>query len=69
MTDDRIIGMRKTFLARHICVLKGVPDEEIIDWCERDEPCGTSHGWGIDYSQGRVQCADDQNREHVVVTA
>jgi hypothetical protein len=66
---ERIIGTVKKPLARQVCVEKGVTDEEIIAWTEADEPCGTICGWVINKELGRVQCADDANREHVVVNA
>jgi hypothetical protein len=64
---NKIVGLRKTVLSRHLCVEKGTTDDEIIAWTEADEPCGTMCGWVIDERQGRVQCDDEKNREHVVV--
>lgn len=64
-------------LSLQVCVPKGWTDEQVIDYAEKEVPCGTSTGWGI-RRQGdkalagadkRVICTDDPNKVHIALDA
>jgi hypothetical protein len=48
-------------------------DDEILDYCDKNNPAGTTNGWGhVIRNSDRenmnpVQCADDSNRLHILV--
>lgn len=62
-----------------VCAVTDATDQEILDVCNRENPAGTTNGWGnvireTDGSFGRetnkapVQCGDDPGRLHLLVT-
>lgn len=61
------------FCYMQVCVRKGVSDEDILRVCNADNPSGTSNGWtrviraDEDHWPGPTQCADQCDREHILV--
>jgi hypothetical protein len=60
-----------------VCAPKELSDERIVEWCNKEKPSGTSHGWSIcreghpslnDYPE-RVQCGEHKNFVHLVLEA
>ena len=57
-----------------VCAVADATDDEILAACNRDNPSGTSNGWGCvhrhdsDQGQGPVTCADDATRLHILVS-
>jgi hypothetical protein len=60
-----------------VCVPKKWSDKKIVDWCNKEKPSGTSHGWSVckeghptlnDYPE-RVQCEEYENFVHLVLEA
>jgi hypothetical protein len=65
------------FLDMQVCVPKDWSDKEVIDFAERENPCGTENGWQI-RKQGdkdlagdneRVGCSDDSQKVHIMLVA
>ena len=65
-----------------VCVKKGTPDKEILDFCNRVNPSGTANGWGKVVRTEKdsffineegfpndlpLTCADNSQNEHLVV--
>ena len=59
-----------------VCAVKGTTDEEILNVCNRENPSGTTNGWGtvlreVDGHHGEnplpVQCSDFEDREHLII--
>ena len=51
------------------CVEKECSDEEILSFCNLDNPSGTQNGWSEiakDEPWAPVGCSDDPNRKHVI---
>jgi hypothetical protein len=51
------------------CVEKECTNEEILAFCNRENPAGTRLGWceiSNDEPWDPVDCADDSNRKHVI---
>lgn len=76
---NRVIIMRMNALSMQVCCVKDATDEEIIRECNDNNPCGTTHGWGpvvrtLDDNDPEiakrslpVQCADYENRIHLII--
>lgn len=68
--------VRRSLLALQVCVPKDLGNAEIEDQTNSIEPTGIRSGWtivddGNDCLAGdpsRVQCHDDPNRVHLVLT-
>lgn len=62
-------------LGMQVCAVKDATDDEILEVCNRDNPSGTSNGWGTvkrdnDELFGEtepVQCDDYKDRLHLIV--
>ena len=63
------------FLSMQACVPAGWSDEQVKEFSERENPCGTQHGWGI-RKQGnallagageRVTCSDRKDHVHIML--
>lgn len=58
-----------------VCAVKGATDEEILATCNSENLAGTRGGWSLvvrarDVERrcdGPVTCADDENRQHLIV--
>lgn len=60
-----------------VCAAKDATDEEILAICNRENPSGTTNGWGhvvrsaepdsMFKTPGPVQCDDDPERLHILV--
>jgi|LSQX01.1.fsa_nt_gb hypothetical protein len=58
-------------LYMQVCAAKDVTDEEVLDACNLLNPSGTSLGWcevKRDGEGGPVQCADYDDRIHLLVS-
>jgi hypothetical protein len=73
---DRVVITREYFglFFMQVCAVKDVTDEEILEVCNRCNPCGTSMGWcGVirkrpEYKdQEPVQCSKYPDRLHFMV--
>jgi hypothetical protein len=58
-----------------VCAEEGVTDEEILSFCNKENPSGTSNGWSeiirgsIEHpKRNPVRCADNPERWHLIVT-
>ncbi len=68
---------KRGFLDMQVCVPGHWTDEGIVRFAERNNPCGTEHGWhirkqGSKYLSGadeRVQCSKYADRVHVMLDA
>ena len=68
---------RRGLLDMQVCVPKDWTDEQVLDFAESHNPCGTAAGWQI-RRQGsealaganeRVVCANDENFVHIMLDA
>ena len=61
-----------------VCAVKDASDKEILEVCNRENPSGTTAGWGTVIRRVKkgdfmtkenlpVICADDSNRKHFIV--
>lgn len=53
-----------------VCAAKDVPEDEVIAYCNRDNPAGTTNGWIHIERDGKlapVECAEDPSRVHYMV--
>jgi len=66
--EDVIVIQHKPFDLQ-ICVKKILTDEETLFHTELLVPCGTTTGWAINVKLGKVQCAEFEDREHIVLNA
>ena len=65
------------WLDMQVCVPSDWTDDQVKDFADRENVCGTTHGWTIrregDKALGgcaeRVQCADDPARVHIMLDA
>ncbi len=67
--------IRAGFLTIQCCVPKEYTDEQVIEFVEKHNPCGTSGGWHVrkegsklGYKE-RVECAKDSNNIHILLDA
>jgi hypothetical protein len=65
----RVKILRMTLLNVQVCVPKGIPIEEVLALVEAGRPCGTTNGWAFSERHGRVECAGNPEREHLVLDA
>ena len=68
---------RRGFLDMQVCVPKDWTDEQVKDFADRENVCGTTHGWqirrqGHEYLGGcdeRVQCVECAGNVHIMLDA
>jgi hypothetical protein len=65
--------------AMQVCAVRDATDEEILAACNSENPAGTTNGWAsvvresnpeqLGYEENKMpaQCADDENRLHLLV--
>lgn len=54
-----------------VCAEKNVTDDEILQACNKENASGTTNGWAEvirDGDDSPVECADDANRLHILVS-
>lgn len=54
-----------------VCAVKDATHEEILEVCNRENFSGTSNGWNevcADNGREPIQCEDDENRIHYLVS-
>jgi hypothetical protein len=64
-------------LDMQVCVPWDLSDEEVLDFANRENPCGTENGWSIrkegdralNGSPERVQCFDSKDNCHIMLDA
>lgn len=69
--------LKMTGLAMRLCVPGNFTEEQIVEFAENKNPCGTSHGWelakeghlSLEGNKDRIMCAGDVDNVHVVVIA
>ena len=69
--------LKSTILAMQVCVPETHTEEQIIAFAEKENPCGTSHGWGIAKEghaslmghSARVKCSELSGHIHCVLIA
>ena len=69
--------IRSSLLAMQLCVPDDWTEEQIVTFAESQNPCGTTHGWGLCQdghaslggTPARMNCANENGRVHVVVAA
>lgn len=75
MSQAQVI--RRGALDMQVCVPADWSDEQVKEFANRENLCGTEHGWHIRH-QGdtflkgapeRVQCSDDPNFAHIMLDA
>jgi hypothetical protein len=60
-----------------VCVPKSWTDEQVLEFAEKENQCGTTNGWqirkqGSEYLSGcdeRVQCSDYEDNYHIMLDA
>jgi len=68
---------KRGILDMQVCVPKDWTDEQVKSFADRNNLCGTEHGWtirrqGDPYLKGapeRVQCQDDPKFVHIMLDA
>lgn len=68
---------RRGALDMQVCVPKDWTDEQVLEFAEMENPCGTSTGWGIrregsEFLQGtpeRVPCCERDGAVHIMLDA
>lgn len=71
------IVTRRGALDMQVCVPKGWTDEQVKKMADKDNPCGTEHGWYIRRegdpalagAAERVQCSGNPNAVHIMLDA
>ena len=69
--------MRTGLLDMQVCVPKEWTDEQVLNFAEKENPCGTVNGWfirkqGSKYLSGddeRVQCHSYEENCHIILDA
>ena len=63
--------VRATLFSVQVCVPSTWTDDQITDFAEMENPCGTEHGWKIRKSgeDERVQCSQRPEFTHVLLDA
>lgn len=64
-------------LDMQVCVPKNWSDKQVIEFAEKENPCGTTAGWGIrregnkflNGAKERVECADREEFIHIMLDA
>ena len=73
MTAPNIVGMGLFDLC--VCVPGLYTDEQVEEFANREQPCGTEYGWKIrrgdseELGPERCQCDDHPENSHVVLEA
>jgi hypothetical protein len=74
--EQRVIITRRMhgICGMQVCAVKDATDSEILEICNRENPSGTTHGWGevlredCPEEQCRpIACTDNPNRLHLLV--
>lgn len=73
---DRVIVTRPMLglTGMQVCCVKDATDKEILEVCNTQNPSGTTNGWGevirksTETIAGPVQCDNDKDRLHIIVT-
>ena len=68
---------KTSFLCMQVCVPKHWDDEQIVNFAEQENPCGTESGWlirrqGSEYLGGddeRVPCCERDGFVHIMLDA
>ncbi|MDD5207020.1 MAG: hypothetical protein PHS17_16465 [Desulfobacterales bacterium] len=68
---------RRTALCMQVCVPEKWNDEQVVDFANRENPCGTTHGWQIRREgdrllvgdKERVQCSERVGFVHIMLDA
>ena len=68
MTDRDVEIIRINVLSIQVCTKKGLSVEEIEQLANTQYKCGTTTGWIFNESLGVVDCINDKNREHRVLS-
>ena len=71
------IALRCGALDMHVCVPADWDDTAVKQFADRENPCGTEHGWQIrregdrllNGAPERVRCLRHQGRVHIVLDA
>ena len=62
--------VRINILAMQVCVPKSFTDAQVKEFAERENPCGTTHGWQVRHDEpARVQCTERAECVHIVLEA
>ncbi len=69
--------IRRTLFALQVCVPTDWTDEQVIEFAENDNPCGTTNGWSIRRQDSeqlsgddeRVSCEEHTDHIHIIVEA
>ena len=69
MTELKPEVMGVKLLGMSLCVSKDWTNEQVIDFAEKNNPCGTTAGWQVHEALGRVKCSDKLDYIHIVVHA
>jgi hypothetical protein len=77
MSNESAVVTRIGLLDCQVCVPKDWTDQQIMDFVNTANPCGTQLGWqirkeGSEHLQGapeRRTCADNPNRVHIMLDA
>jgi hypothetical protein len=59
------------FFQMQICGDPDLTDEEILDFCNRENPSGTTNGWSrVERvgDQAPVVCDDNPNKRHYIIS-
>jgi hypothetical protein len=75
--DELPMVTRVKVLSMQVCVPKDWNDDQVVNFAEKENPCGTTAGWGIirqgdERLQGtdaRVQCVERPTFVHVCLGA
>lgn len=74
---EKIVILRAMngFFYMNVCADKSATDDEIVAFCNRDNPSGTTNGWSVirnpdkEYSnRAPVECANDSSRIHLMLS-
>jgi hypothetical protein len=68
--DELPMVTRVKVLSMQVCVPKDWNDDQVVNFAEKENPCGTTAGWVIvKGNDERVQCAERPTFVHVVLQA
>lgn len=68
MSEPTLLQMQG-LLHLQLCVPGEWTDEQVVDFAEQEQPCGSSGGWSVNLGAKRVPCADGGGMIHVIVSA
>lgn len=68
---------RHGLLDMQVCIPKEWTDEQVVEFANKENPCGTTNGWQIRREgdealagcEERVQCGDRENYVHIMLDA